>query len=517
MPAGAELAKKQEITVDGTEPETLDPQRMSGSPEGVLARQLFEGLINHDAEGNIVPGVATSWEHSPDYKVWTFKLRPEAKWSNGDPVTAHDFVYAWRRLADPKNAYPYADYLELLKIENATEVVKGEKPVESLGIKAVDDHTLQLNLSQSLPYAVELTGHYIMFPTHQKTVEKFGDKWTLPENLVGNGAYSLGERVVNEKVVLKRNPTYWNNAETVLEKVNVLVIANETAGVNRYRANELDIVFVPPVLYKKIKQEYPDQLFVNRKLSNMTYEMNLDSKRPLADVRVRKALDLSVDRSIITDKITARGETPTYTFTPKYIVGGEKIKDPEYANWTQEERNKEALKLIKEAGYSKKNPLKFEILYTKSEMLTNIGVALGSMWKKNLDGAVEVTLKQQEWKTYLNTKRERNFDMTFGSWGADYNEATTYLTYHLSNSNFNRVGFSNKEFDDLIASSYTAPSDEVRQDIYAKAEALLDSHHPFISLYNPVGVFLKKPYVKGYEGKDPQSNYRYKDWYVEKH
>lgn len=516
VPEGVQLASKQEISVDGTEPETLDPQKMSGAPEGLIARQLFEGLINHDAEGNIQPGVATSWEHSPDYKIWTFKLRPEARWSNNDPVTAHDFVYAWRRLSDPKNASPYSDYLELLKLENASEVIKGQKPTDALGVKALDDHTLQLTLSQSLPYAVELTGHYIMFPTHQKTVEKFGDKWTLPENLVGNGAYSLAERVVNEKVVLKRNPTYWNNAETVLEKVNIIVIANESAGVNRYRANELDITFVPPVLFKKIQKEYPNELFINRKLANVTYEMNMDAE-PLSDVRVRKALDLAVDRSIITDKITARGETPSYTFTPKYIFGGEQIKDPDYANWTQAERDAEARKLLKEAGYSKQNPLKFEVLYTKSEMLTNIGVALSSMWKKAFNGAVDVQLKQQEWKTYLDTKRERKFEMTFASWGADYNEATTYLTYFLSGGNFNRVGFNNKEYDDLINASYSVSSNEERQAIYAKAEALLDSHHPFISLYNPVGVFLKKPYVKGYEGKDPQSNYRYKDWYVEKH
>ncbi|QIM62849.1 oligopeptide ABC transporter substrate-binding protein OppA [Pasteurellaceae bacterium Orientalotternb1] len=515
VPAGVVLAEKQEIALDGTEPETLDPQKMSGSPEGTIARQLFEGLITHDAEGNIQPGVATSWEHSPDYKIWTFKLRPNAKWSNGDPVTAHDFVYAWRRLADPKTGSPYSDYLEIFKMENATAVIKGEKPTDALGVKALDDHTLQLTLSQSLPYAVELTGHYIMFPTHQKTVETFGDKWTLPENLVGNGAYSLAERVVNEKVVFKRNPTYWNNDETVLNQITMVMTSSDNAGINRFRAGELDMTIVPPVLFKKIKDEFPNQLYINRKLSNVTYEMNIEAKS-LADVRVRKALDLAVDRSIITEKITGRGETPTFTFTPKYIFGGEKIKDPEYANWTQAEREAEARKLLKEAGYSKENPLKFEILYTKSEMLTNLGVAFGSMWKKVFNGAVEVTLKQQEWKTYLNSRRERKFEMAFASWGADYNEATTYLTYFLTGGNFNRVGFSNKEYDDLVNASYTAPSNEARQELYAKAEALLDAHHPFISLYNPVGVFVKKSNLKGYDGKDPQSNYLYKDWYLEK-
>ncbi|MDO4697664.1 MAG: ABC transporter substrate-binding protein [Pasteurellaceae bacterium] len=516
VPAGVQLAEKQELVVDGTEPETLDPQKMSGSPEGVIARQLFEGLINHDAEGKIEPGVAVSWEHSPDYKVWTFKLRPEAKWSNGEPVTAHDFVYAWRRLGDPKNGSPYADYLEILKLENATEVVKGEKPTDALGVKAIDDHTLEMTLSQSLPYAVQLVGHYIMFPTHQKTVEKFGDKWTQPANFVGNGAYILKERVVNEKTVFERNKHYWDDAATVINKATIVVTTGDSAGINRYRANEFHMAAVPPTMFKKIKEEYPNELFINSKLTNLTYEMNLDSKA-FTDLRVRKALDLAVDRSIITDKVTGRGETPTFTFTPKAIVGAEKIKDPEYANWTQAEREAEAKKLLAEAGYNKKNPLKFEMLYTKSDLLTNIGVALGSMWKKVFDGAVEVTLKQQEWKTYLNTKRERQFDMTFASWGADYNEATTYLTYFLTGGNFNRIGFSNKEYDDLIASSYTAPSDEARQEIYAKAEAILDAQHPFISLYNPVGVFVKKPYLKGYEGKDPQSNYRYKDWYFEKH
>ena len=517
VPEGVTLAEKQEVRIQTTaEAATLDPQKMEGSGESLLARQLLEGLVNTDSEDKLIPGVAERWEYADDFKTVTFYLRKDAKWSNGEPVTAHDFVYAWQRLVDPKTASPYATYLEFMKMENVAEIVEGKKSPDTLGVKAVDDYTLQLNLTAPVPYAADLTQHSSLYPVHKATVEKFGDSWIKPENFVGNGAYKIAERVLNEKIVLERSPTYWNDKETVVNKVTFFVL-NESSGIARYRSGDLDIANIPKELYKdkKFRQEYDPQIRNSHKLGTFTYEMNM-AKAPFDDIRVRKALDLALERSIITDKVLGFGQTPTFRFTPNYIGGGEKIKQPEYANWTQAERNKEAVKLLQEAGYSKANPLKTELLYNTNEGLKTIAVAATSMWKKNLAGMADISLKNMEWKTFLDTKQQKNYNLAFSAWIADYNDASTFLTYYLSNSEQNKIGFKSEKFDKLINDSYYARNEEERAEIYAQAEEELGKHHPFVAIYHYAGLFIKNPKLKGYEGKSPQGIYFVRDLYLEK-
>lgn len=517
VPEGTVLADKQEVQIQTTaEAATLDPQKMEGTNESMLARQLFEGLVTTDEMDKLLPGVAERWESSNNHQTWTFYLRKDAKWSNGEPVTAHDFVFAWQRLVDPKTAAPYASYLEFMKMENVADIIAGKKSPTELGVKAVDDHTLQLTLTAPVPYADQLTQHSSLFPVHRATVEKFGDEWIRPENLVGNGAYKIKERVLNEKIAFERSPTYWNDKETVVNKVTYYIL-NEASGINRYRAGDLDIAQLPKELYKdaKFKAEYGSQIYTSRKLGTFTYELNM-AKPPLDDIRVRKALDLGVEREIVTEKVLGFGQTPTFTFTPNYIGAGEKVKQPEYAAWTQAQRNEEAKKLLTEAGYSKTNPLKTELLYNTNEGLKSIAVAVTSMWKKNLDGMVDVTLKNQEWKTFLDTKNQKNYNIAFSAWIADYNDASTFLTYYQSNSEQNKIGFKSEKFDKLINDSYYAKDEAERADIYAQAEAELNSHHPFVAIYHYAGLFIKNPKLKGYEGKSPQGVYFVKDLYVEK-
>lgn len=517
MPEGVQLADKQEVRIQTTaEAATLDPQKMEGTGESLLARQLLEGLVNTDEVDNIIPGVAERWESSDDFKTVTFYLRQDAKWSNGDPVTAHDFVYAWQRLVDPKTASPYATYLEFMKLENVADIVAGTKSPDSLGVKAVDDHTFQLTLTAPVPYAAQLTQHASLYPVHRATVEKYGDDWTRPEHFVGNGAYKIAERVLNEKIVFERSPTYWNDKETVVNKVTFFVL-NESSGIARYRSGDLDIANIPATLYKdpKFRKEYDPQIHKSRKLGTFTYEMNL-AKPPFDDIRVRKALDLALEREVITDKVLGFGQIPTFRFTPNYVGSGEKIQQPEYASWTQQQRNEAAKKLLIEAGYSKSKPLKTELLYNTNEGLKNIAVAATAMWKKNLDGMADISLKNIEWKTFLDTKQQKNYNLAFSAWIADYNEASTFLTYYLSNSEQNKIGFKSEKFDKLINDSYYAKNDEERAEIYAQAENELGSHHPFVAIYHYAGLFIKNPKLKGYEGKSPQGVYFLRDLYVEK-
>lgn len=517
VPEGVVLADKQEVRIQTTaEASTLDPQKTQGVGESLLARQLFEGLVTTDEQDKLLPGVAERWESSNNYQTWTFHLRKNAKWSNGDPVTAHDFVFAWRRLVDPNTAAPYASYLEFMKMENVSDIISGKKSPETLGVKALDDYTLQLTLVAPVPYADQLTQHTSLFPVHRATVEKFGDDWIKVGNFVGNGAYRLKERVLNEKISFERSPTYWNDNATVVNGVTFYVL-NESSGISRFRAGDLDLASVSQSLYRdpKFNAEYGSQVYKYRRLSTFTYQLNM-AKPPLDDIRVRKALDLAVDRDIIANKVLGFGQRPTFTFTPDYIAGGEKVKQPEYAGWTQAQRNEEAKKLLIEAGYSASNPLKTELLYNTNEGLKNIAVAVTSMWKKNLDGMADITLKNQEWKTFLDTKNRKDFFIAFEGWNADYNDASTFLTYYLSNSEQNRVGFKSEKFDKLMNDSYYAKNEAERADIYAQADAELSAHHPFVAIYHYAGMFIKNPKLKGYEGKSPQGVYFVKDLYLEK-
>ncbi|MFZ7218079.1 ABC transporter substrate-binding protein [Avibacterium avium] len=519
VPAGTQLAEKQELTWNiSSNPATLDPQKMEGDVESYYARQLYETLVTSDAKGHIIPGAATSWEHSPDFKTWTFHLRPEAKWSNGDPVVAGDFVYAWQRLADPKTAAPYASFLEFVKLKNADQVTAGKLPVTDLGVEAKDDHTLVLHLTESVPYVDKLVEHYVLAPVNKKVVEQFGDNWTKPGNLVGNGAFVLKSAVVNEKAVLERNPNYWDNAHTVLDKVVLLPIESSSTDVARYRAGDEDITGkeIPIELYGKVKKELGDELYHAPLLCTYLYEINT-AKAPFDNPKVRKALSLALEREILTNKVLQQGQKPAYIFTPPFINGAEKMANPEWANWTQDQRNQEALKLLKEAGFDKSHPLNFKLLYNTSDNHKKLASAAQSIWKKNLQGVVNITLENQEWKTYLDTRHQGNFDVARAGWCADYNEASTFLNYYLSNSANNTAFYKNPAYDALIDSSFKAKSDDERAEVYAKAEGLLDEDTAMVPVYHYVQPRLIKPWVKGFAYAHPAQNYYLKDVYIIKH
>lgn len=516
VPEGTKLADKQEIVINNTsEPQSFDPHKTEGVPEAQIAYQLFEGLATVDEFGNEQPGVAESWESTPDFKTWTFKLRKDAKWSNGDPVTAHDFVFAWQRLADPSTASPYSSFLNYMQVENAQDIIDGKKKSSELGVKAVDDHTFQVSLSSPIPYLVGMTTHQTVLPVPKKVVEKFGDAWVKKENIVGNGAYVLDEHVINEKIVFKRNKLYWNDKETVIDKGTFLAIPNATTDVARYRAGEVDMTAhaLPPEQFAKLKQELPNEVIVPRGLVTYMYELN-HTKAPFNDVRVRQALNLALDRNVITDKVLAQGQTPTYVFTPPYIAEGDKIKQPAYAEQSMKERNAQAVKLLEEAGFSKSNPLKFTILYNTNENHKRIAVAASSLWKQNTNGLIDVKLENQEWKTYLDTRRQGKYDVARAGWAADYNQASTFANYFLSNSSNNTANYKSAEYDAAIQEALNAADAAGRATAYAKAEEILAKDAALVAVYNYVNPRLVKPYVKGFSGQDPQDNALLRNLYI---
>lgn len=315
VPAGTQLAQAQELVRgNGSEPASIDPQKVEGVPGSNITKDLFEGLVTQDAEGNTIPGQAESWTVSKDNKVFTFKIRDNAKWSNGDPVTAGDFVFAFQRAVDPETASRYAWFMEIPTIVNASAIVKGEKPADSLGVKAIDDKTFQVTLEQPVPYFIKMLAHQTTFPVPQKVVEKLGDSWTRPGNMVSNGAYKLADWRVNEKIVLERNNNYWNNNETVINKVTYLPLQN-TPELNRYKAGEMDMTYVIPIEhFKSLKKQAPSEVKVTPYLGTYYYSFNTERK-PFDDARVRKALSYAIDRDAITQYVKGQGEKSAYTFT----------------------------------------------------------------------------------------------------------------------------------------------------------------------------------------------------------
>lgn len=514
VPPNTVLATEQSITINnGTEVASLDPHKTEGVPESDVITNLLEGLVSTDNQGHLVPGVAQQWQQQGN--IWTFTLRPDARWSNGDPVTAADFVYSWQRLVDPKTASPYASYLQYGHVLNIDEILAGKKPPSALGVKALDDHRLQVTLSQPVPYFIAMTENTALKPVHRQTVEQWGDKWTRPEHYVGNGAFTLNNWVVNEKITLKRNPQYWNNAHTVIETATFLPISSETSDVNRYRSGGIDITngAIPPELFPMLKKELGAQVHVTPYLCTFYYELN-NQRPPFNDARVRAAVKLTLDRQIIAEKIMGQGQIPAFGFTPPYINGGT-FSAPAWFNQTQAERNAAAKQLLAEAGYSAQKPLSFTLLYNTSDQNKKQAIAAASMWKKNL--GANVTLQNQEWKTMLNTRHEGNYDVARATWCSDYNEPSTFLTMLLSNSSTNTGFYRSPTFDALMAKSLTATDDAQRAALYQQAEAQLDKDSALVPVYYRVSVRLVKPWVGGYTGKDPQDRQNIQYYYITKH
>lgn len=514
--AAGDLAEQQEIVINnGAEPETLDPHKASGLPESNILRQMLVGLTSTDAEGKTVPGMATEWSTS-DNKVWTFKLR-DAQWSNGDPVTANDFVYSFRRLVDPKTASPYATYLSGLKVVNAQDIVDGKVKPEMLGVKAIDDKTLEVTLSEPVPYFPDALFHTSVKPVNQKAVEQHGDKWTNVGNFVGNGPYSLKEWQVNERIVLERNKNYYDDANTTINQVTLLAISSDTTDVQRYKAGEIDVTAdaLPPTQFKQLQSELGDQVKIQPKLCTYYYEFN-HTKAPFNDVRVRKALSLTMDRDTVVDKIMGQGQKVAYQFTPE-ATNGINNYTPEWKAWDKAKRIEEAKKLLNEAGYNESNPLKFELLYNTSEQHKTLAVAAAAFWKDAL-GFVEVSLANQEWKTYLEARRNQKHQMSRGGWCADYNEASTFLNTFVSTDSSNYGKYSSQAFDGIMAKTLGADvTPEQRAELYRQAEEVLDKEAATIFVYQYVSPRLVKPYIVGFSDKDPQSQWHVKDLKVLKH
>jgi oligopeptide transport system substrate-binding protein len=438
--------------------------------------------------------VASTWAASPDGKTYTFKLRPEARWSNGDRVVAGDFVAALRRLVDPATASAYAQVIDV--VANAGEIVAGKKPPEALGVTAPDDSTVVVALATPAAYLPQLLSHTSTCPVHRPTLAAHGDSYARPGVMVSNGAYVLKEWVQNSHILAIRNHHYWNDSATRLDAVKFLLIADENAELTRYRAGELHVTaVVPRGQFDWIKANLAGELHVSPQLSTYFYGFNL-RRAPFKDnPGLRRALSLVIDREKLAQLVLRVGELPAYGWVPPG-VNNYASQSFDYKSTPLAERTEEARRLYKEAGYSVSNPLRFELRYNSAEVHTKLAIAIAAAWKEAL--GVEVQLTAVEFKSLLQDIDRGDVDVFRSSWVGDYNDAYTYLQYLKSDFGINLPRYKNPDYDSLLARAAGEFDTTKRRELLEEAERLALHDHPLIPIYFYVNKHLVKPEVDGW-------------------
>jgi oligopeptide transport system substrate-binding protein len=487
-----------------TEPESLDPQKSRSVQAADVLRDIGEGLVSYDAAGELVPGTAESWEISNSGLTYTFRIRPDARWSNGDPVTADDFVYGLRRLVDPATAAFYA--AELGNVVNAADIIAGRRSPDELGVAASDDHTLVISLVRPTPYLLSLLTHPSTFPVHRGSIRQHGDAFARAGNLLSNGAYVLVDWEQGAVIELHRNEHYWNDAETSIDVVRHHVVTQEMAEFNRYRAGELHITStVPPDNFEQIRADFAEELHIHPTLGVYYYGFNL-TRPPFADnPELRQALSMAIDREVLVEAITGRGEAPAYSWVTPGVDNYDPVRLP-YTELSQQERNAIAQSLYRKAGYSRESPLRFELRYNTSDTQQRIALAVQAMWRKVL--GAEAQLVNVEFRVLLDQMREREVTQVFrSSWFGDYNDANTFLAIMQSDSAANMPGYSNPEYDELMQSAGQQLDLDRRRLYLEEAERVLLADHVVIPLYFYVSKHLVKAEVKGWQ--DNILNYHY--------
>jgi oligopeptide transport system substrate-binding protein len=481
---------------NGAEPQDIDPQTVTGVTEDHIIMALFEGLVSEDPHDlHAMPGVAENWDISEDGKTYTFHLRKNAKWSNGETVTAHDFVRSYQRMLMPSLGAEYAYMLYVMV--NAEEFNKGEiKDFSKVGVKALDDFTLQIQLRSPTPYFLSLINHYSWFPVPISVIERCGpidqrgNRWTRPENFVGNGPFNLAKWKINDVLIVKKSPTYWDADKVKLKEIRFYPIESLDTEARAFSAGQLHVGYEAPLSkIDAFKRDHPEQLRIDPYLGTYIYRFNT-TKPPLNDKRIRRALAMALDRVAVATQIRRAGEIPAYSFTPPgtagYTCEAKLPYDPEQAR-----------KLLAEAGYPDgKGFPKLTIMFNTLESHKAIAEAVQQMWKKNLN--IDVDLENQEWKVYIDNQRTLNYQIGRYAWIGDYVDPNSFLDMFISGGGNNQTGWSNKDYDRYIAEAGQTADPQKRNEAFQKAEAILLDEAPMVPIYHYTHPYLIQPSLQGW-------------------
>ncbi len=497
MLSTAALAQVTFLRGNDADPETMDVQKQSTVGESHLSRDLFENLMIHNAKGEVVHGVAESHTVSPDGLVYTFKIRPNAKWSNGEDFKASDYVFSYRRIINPDTGAKYANLL--FPIKNAEKINKkldGVK-LEDLGVRALDAKTLEITLERPTPYFIELLTHNTSSPVNEAAVTRHGNDWVKPENWVSNGAYMLREWVPNSHARLDKNPHFHDAANVQIERVMTFPTPDYAAAARRFMAGELHFTSdIPADQVKFLKDRLGDQVKIAPYLGTYYLSFNM-AKKPFDDVRVRQALSMAIDREFIAEQIWGGTMIPAYSFVPPGIGNYGKPATAEWAEKSPIDREDEAKKLLAAAGFGPGKPLKVEIRYNTTDNNRRTVVAIADQWKQI---GVETTFINTDARTHFAFLRERgDYDVARAGWIGDYSDPQNFLFLLQSdNKGFNYARYENPEYDRLMAQAERETDLKKRADILLAAEKLItrDQPYPPILFYSTKN--LVSPKLKGF-------------------
>ena len=490
------FAESTLIRANGNEPDTLYPAGDESALANNIRRDLFEPLMSRDAEGNIILGQAKSYRLDETKTIYTFTLRDDAKWSDGTPVTAYDFEYAYQYIANPKNHNLYAKNLVMLNILNSQAVTRGKKPLEELGAKALNDKILKITLEKPTYYLLEGLAHVSMSPIPKQMIEKGDTPWISSKNLLSNGAYMLQSWERGKETILKKNPYYYNVAKVQIESIKYLPINKESLAFRMYKSGKIDYLDeIPKNRYKELQNRYPDELKNAPLLGTFYLGFNLKIP-PFDQLKVRKALSYAINRERLANNAMGTGEKPLYTFVPEGIKDYNSIA-PKYQQWTQVQRESKAKILLDKVGFSAKNPLRFELLYNANEQNKRVLLAVTGMWKKVFAGQIFIKLKALPWNKYQQEKQ--NYGVVRLGWVADINDAFNMLEIFTQNHHYNVPSYKNKMFDKRLKQAKQTEKKEDREKIYQELELMINQDVPVAALFQFSTARLIKPYVKGYK------------------
>jgi len=473
-------------------PRTLDPTLLTDIPAQHITDDLFEGLTTLALDGGVAPGVAESWEVSDDGKTWLFHLRT-AQWSNGDAVTAHDFVYAWRREVDPRTGAEYAQ--SMAPVRNALAIATGKLPVESLGAEALDAHTLRVELEAPTPYLLALLSASYMMPLHRATVERLGDDWVRPGNMVSNGAFMLEAVVIGNRITLRKNPRYWAAGTVRLQHVIYYPI-DRTEQSSRFQAGELELTDSFPIQqYQWLKRQLGDQVVTAPYLGIFMLGLNMQQPPFAGNRALRMALTLAVDREILVNKVRQGVYVPAYSTIPP--LTGYEAAIPAWRNLDDAARHALARRYYKEAGYGPDRPLQVELHYPTDSDNRYIYEAIAAMWRVNL--GADIRTYNEEFRVLQQNRHLHLLDLFHHAWIGDYPDPYTFLQIFQTGFGINDGAYANPRYDALLEQANLLADNEQRYRLLRQAEQILNEDVPNIPLYFYACRHLIKPYLKGWQ------------------
>ncbi|MBN8411883.1 peptide ABC transporter substrate-binding protein [Halomonas litopenaei] len=490
---GAQAATLQ--VGNGAEPSTLDPQKVNGNWESRITRELFDRLINYGPDGSLEPGLAESWTLSEDGLVYTFTLR-QAHWSDGEPITADDAVFALQRLVTPATANHNANLY--YPIVNARAINTGKAEPESLGVSALDTHTLEIRLSEPTAYFLQAMAMTEAAPLPRHLLTSGVEDWTRPGTLVASGPFVLVDWKPQDKVEVSRNPHYYAADEVALDGVDFHAIEDTSALMNRFRSGELDIAYgaVPSARFEWAQENLSESLRVGPLIGSYFYMLNLRDGTPLSDKRVREALNLALDREVITERLLGIGQTPSYWFVPRTIASPTSAR-LDFHDQDMDSRRARARMLLEQAGYGPDRPLELELSYNTLEDHKKIAVAIAAMWRPL---GVEIELVNREAAVHFAGLRQGDFEIARYGFVATVNDPYDFLNaYAAGGSAAASTGYADPEYDALVEASTHELDVDRRAALMTEAEKRLLDADVMLPIYDYVVVNLVSPDVEGWQ------------------